>query len=74
MILAGLLSVVAVGLWPPGLASAGSLRIGVQIDSVRLGIHIGGPPPLVVVPGTFVYQASHLPYNYFVYQKRYYLF
>ena len=74
MILAGLLSIVAVGLWPPGLASAGTLRIGVQINSVRLGIHIGGPPPLVVVPGTLVYQAPNLPYNYFVYQKRYYLF
>jgi hypothetical protein len=50
-----LLSVVAVGLWQPGLARAGSLRVGVQIDSVRLGIHIGIPPPLVVVPGTRVY-------------------
>lgn len=74
MILASLLGVVAVGLWQPGPASAESLRIGVQVDSVRLGIHIGSPPPLVLVPGTPVYQAPSLPYNYFVYQKHYYLF
>lgn len=74
LIMASLLSVVAVGLWLPGLARAGSLRIGVQIDSGHLGIQIGPPPPLVVVPGTPVYQAPSLPYNYFVYQKRYYLF
>ena len=67
LILASLLSIVAVGLWPPGLARAESLRIGVQIDSGRLGIHIGGPPPPLVVPGTSVYQAPSLPYNYFVY-------
>ena len=52
MILASLLSVVVVGLWQPGLARAGNLSIGVQTDSVHLGIHIGSPPPLVVVPGT----------------------
>jgi len=74
MILASLLSVVAVGLWPPGLARAENLSIGVQTDSVRLGINIGSPPRLVVVPGTPVYQAPSLPYNYFVYRKRYYLF
>ena len=74
MMFAGLLSIVAVGLGPPGLACAESLSIGVQTSSVHLGIHIGGPPRLVVVPGTAVYQAPSLPYNYFVYQKQYYLF
>jgi hypothetical protein len=74
MILASVLSIVAVGLAPPGLARAGNLSIGVQVDSAHLGIQIGGPPRLVVVPGTSVYQARSLPYNYFVYQKQYYLF
>jgi len=74
MILASILGVVAVGLWPPGLARAGNLSIGVQTSSVHLGIHIGSPPRLVVVPGTPVYRARSLPYNYFVYQKHYYLF
>jgi hypothetical protein len=73
IILAGVISVVAVGLWPPGAACAGNLRIGVQMDSVNLGIQIGNPS-LVVVPGSAVYQAPSLPYDYFVYQKRHYLF
>ena len=74
MIFASLLSAAAVGLWSPGLVRAGNLSIGVQTTSVHLGIHIGSPPPLVVVPGTPVYQAPSLPYNYFVHQKGYYLF
>jgi hypothetical protein len=74
IILASILGIAAVGLLPPGMARAESLSIGVQTDSVHLGIHIGSPPRLVVVPGTPVYQAPSLPYNYFVYRKRYYLF
>jgi hypothetical protein len=40
--------------------------------SVNLGISLGAPPPLVVVPGLPVYYAPTLPYNYFVYGHRYY--
>jgi hypothetical protein len=74
MILAGVMSIMAMGFWPPEVARAGELRIGMQVDIGHLGIQIGSPPPLVVVPRTYVYQAPSLPYNYFVYQKRHYLF
>lgn len=66
--------VVALGLSAPGPAQGGNLSIGVQVDNAQLGIQIGGPPRLVVVPGTPVYRARSLPYNYFVYQKHHYLF
>ncbi len=55
-------------------ALADSLSIGVQTDSLNLGINIGRPPQVVVVPGTPVYQAPSVPYNYFVYHDHYYLF
>lgn len=74
LVLAGILGAAAVGLLPAGPALADSLSIGVRTDSVSLGINIGGPPQLVYVPGTPVYQAPSLPYNYFAYGGRYYLF
>lgn len=74
VVLVSFFAVVAGIAMPPGLAQAVSLRLGVQTDSLHLGIHIGAPPPLVVVPGTPVYYAPKLPYNYFVYRKRYYLY
>ncbi len=73
-ILAGILVIAAAGVGLPGPARAASVNIGVQTDSVSLGIQIGSPPPLVVVPGTIVYSAPSLPYNYFVYSGHYYLF
>lgn len=42
--------------------------------SIDLGINLGAPPPLVVVPGLPVYYAPTLPYNYFVYGQAYYAF
>ena len=74
VILASIYGIVATALLLPGLARADSLSIGVETDSMHLGLHIGNPPPLVVVPGTPVYSAPNLPYNYFVYRKHYYLF
>ncbi len=41
---------------------------------VGITINIGPPPQLVVVPGTPVFYAPALPYNYFVYGGQYYLF
>jgi len=69
-----LLAVLTVALCLPRPAAADSVSVGVQTDSLQLGIQIGDPPPLVPVPGTPVYRAPDLPYNYFVYAKRYYLF
>lgn len=72
-VLAGIL-IAGACLLQAGPAWADSLSIGVQTDSVSLGINIGGPPQVVVVPGTPVYHAPSVPYNYFVYHHRYYLF
>jgi hypothetical protein len=69
-----ILMAAAVCLSQAGPALADSLSIGVQTDSLSLGINIGAPPQVVIVPGTPVYQAPSLPYNYFVYRHRYYLF
>ncbi|HYL82248.1 MAG TPA: hypothetical protein VEU07_15635 [Candidatus Acidoferrum sp.] len=69
-----ILVAVAVCLVQARPAPADNLSIGVQTDSLSLGINIGGPPRVVVVPGTAVYQAPSVPYNYFVYRHRYYLF
>jgi hypothetical protein len=45
-----------------------------RTNSVSLGIRIGEEPRLVVVPGTPVYEAPSLPYNYFFYHRGYYLY
>jgi len=54
-------------------ARADSVSVGVSTDSFRLGVQIGSPPPMVVVPGTTVYHAPSLPHNYFLYGGRYYV-
>jgi WXXGXW repeat (2 copies) len=86
--LATLLGGLAMGLGLLGTAYADSFSLGVQTNNVNLGIHIGPtPPPLVAVPAPVVvapglpgppppavYTAPNLPYNYFVYQNRYYLY
>ena len=41
---------------------------------VQIGIQIGAAPQLVVVPGTPVYYAPRVPYNYFFYGGQYYVF
>jgi hypothetical protein len=41
---------------------------------VSVDISIGHRPPLVVVPGTPVYYAPNLPYNYFAYGGRFYVY
>jgi hypothetical protein len=73
-ILLGMFIVAAAGLFQPEPARADSLSIGVQTEGLTLGVNIGGPPHVVAVPGTPVYQAPSLPYNYFVYRNHYYLF
>jgi hypothetical protein len=41
---------------------------------VDIGIHLPGPPSLVVVPGTPVYYAPRAPANVFLYGHQYYAF
>lgn len=72
--LVGLVVAALTGLLLAGPALADSLSVGVRTDSVSLGINIGSPPRLAVVPGTTVYQAPSMPYNYFAYSGKYYLF
>jgi hypothetical protein len=74
VVMSSILGFLAAGLWLPGSAPAAGVSVGVQTNNVQLGIQIGDPPPLVVVPGTPVYRAPSLPYNYFSYAQQYYLF
>ena len=64
LVLVSLLAVAA-GLFPGAAAARTDVSIGIQI---------GAPPQLVVVPGTPVYYAPTLPHNYFFYGGQYYLF
>ncbi len=73
-VLVSILAIAVTGVAPPVMGQAASVNIGVQTNNLNLGINIGGPPPLVVVPGTPVYTAPSLPYNYFVYERQYYLY
>lgn len=74
IVLAGILGAAAAVLLSPVPAVADSLGINIGPDHVRIGIDIGEPPRLVVVPGTRVYGAPAVPYNYFFYGGKYYLF
>jgi hypothetical protein len=73
-VLTNLVAVVVACLLGAAPAGATSLSIGMRTDNLHLGIRIGEAPRLVVVPGTPVYEAPGLPYNYFVYHGRYYLY
>ncbi len=86
IILASVLVIAVTSLGSPGPARGDNLSIGVQTSNLSLGINIGPtPPPLVALPAPVVagvpgpppppvYVAPGLPYNYFVYQKQYYLY
>lgn len=65
LILTGILVAAALGLLPPPAAAR---------TDVQIGINIGAPPQLVVVPRMPVYYAPAVPYNYFAYGGQYYLF
>jgi hypothetical protein len=43
-------------------------------EALDIHIDLGGPPALVLVPETPVYYAPAVPYNYFLYDGRYYVF
>ena len=67
-----------VGVWGGGFildrpAHADSVNVGVSTDDFQMGIQIGSPPPMVVVPGTTVYHAPSVPHDYFWYGGRYYV-
>jgi hypothetical protein len=74
IVVVDLMAVIGVCLFLSAPALANSLSIGMRIDSLNLGIRIGEEPRLVVVPGTPVYEAPGLPYNYFYYHGGYYLY
>ena len=69
---------LAVGLALVGLPRASvwaqTVSVGISTPGVNFGLNLGGPPPLVAVPGLPVYQAPSVPDNYFVYQGYYYLY
>jgi len=77
-VLASILVASVAGLLPAVPALAGS--------DISIGINIGTPPPppppvvvaappqLIVVPGTPVYYAPGVSFNYFVYGRRYFTF
>lgn len=50
------------------------VAVPVQADNFSIGINIGSPPPLVVVPGMPVYYAPSLSVNFFAYGGRYYTY
>jgi hypothetical protein len=54
-----------------GLVAPAKVYPAISID---LGINLGAPPSLVLVPGLPVYYAPTLPYNYFFYGQAYYTF
>ncbi len=66
VILVGILIAAAVGLLPAPAAARTDVQIGINLGPA--------PPQLVVVPGSPVYYAPQLPYNYFHYGGQYYVF
>jgi len=74
IVLASMLAVAGACLVIPAPVRATSFSLGMRTDNVHLGIRIGEEPRLVVVPGTPVYEAPALQYNYFYYNGGYYLY
>jgi hypothetical protein len=74
VVCAGLAALAGASLFFSTPARATSLSVGVRTDSVNLGIRIGEEPRWVLVPGTPVYEAPGLPYNYFYCNGGYYLY
>ncbi len=57
----------------PGLGAADSFSLGVNTGNVSIGVHLGAPPSMVLVPGLPVYRAPEVNGNYFYYSGQYYL-
>jgi hypothetical protein len=55
-------------------ARATMAQVSVNVNIGPPPIVVAAPPALVVVPGTPVYYAPQVQYNYFYYGKRYYTF
>ena len=72
VLLVSVLTVAGTSLLPTALALADKLSVGIRADSVSLGIRIGRELGLVVIPGTPVYKAPSVPYNYFFYGEHFY--
>lgn len=72
-VLGGILFGAVAWLLPELPASATDVSIGVSIGNPPPPpLVVVAPPPLVVVPGTAVYYAPALSFNYFFYGGRYY--
>src|SRR5262245_42106758 len=56
------------------IAIAAGAGVAQAAINVNLGINLGAPPALAVVPGTAVSYAPTVPGNYFVYGGQYYVF
>ncbi len=77
MVGAILLGAAAAGLLPALPAGAHDVSIGISIGlplPPPPPVVVAAPPALVVVPGTPVYYAPALSYNYFFYAGHYYTF
>jgi hypothetical protein len=78
MILGGMLTACALELVLPVLVAA-QINIDINLGTPPLPpppppIVVTAPPQLVVIPGTTVSYAPAMPYNYFFYGRRYYVF
>lgn len=70
-----LVLVASMLLFPVGSAQAQvSIGIGVNTPGISLGIHIGGYPRLVRIPGYPVYYDPYVQANYFFYDGLYWVF
>jgi len=66
---------VATGPWSAAAVAAQDVNINLGIGATPLPpVVVTRPPQLVVVPGTPVYYAPAVPFNYFFYGGQYYTF
>ena len=75
-LLAGLLGSCALGVIAPSMVAA-QVNIGINIGTPPPSpppIVITAPPQFVVIPGTQVFYAPEVPYNYFLSGGKYYTF
>jgi len=66
-------AVAAAAIVAPAVATA-EVSVNINIGPPPPPLVVAAPPALVVVPGSPVYYAPHVHYNYFVYGGRYYTF
>jgi len=68
-------TLLAVGMPLAGAPARADVHVGINIGvPPPPAIALPAPPPLVVVPGSPVYYAPEVPYNFFYYGGTYYVF